>query len=110
MPRNPESIDPKQSKVVTSAPKKRAQRLPILFHDLRKLPITDDERYYRVSFRGWCKCQSPDIERRLEFSDIYKSRHPLLAVGWALADLENKYIVSKVDVDTIKVRLVELDN
>lgn len=93
-----------------ASPRKRAQRFPILFRDLRNLPLTDDERYYRVSLLGRCKYRYSGDEYRLEFSEIYKTRHPLLAVGLSLSDLGTRYLSSNVDVDTIKVRPIDVNN
>ncbi len=95
-----------------ASPRKRAQRFPILFRELRNLPLTDDERYYRVSLQGVCKYKysSSGDKNLLEFSEIYKTRHPLLAVGLALSDLGTRYLSSNVDVNTIKVRPIDVNN
>lgn len=99
MPNANKSIDPKNSKVATP----RAKRFPYFLRDMRKLTLSE-EQTYQVSFTATVRKEYGDQSAGLDFSCPYKTAHPLLALGYAIADCEDRYFSTEIEVGSIRIK------
>lgn len=98
------STSVKNSNAATSAPKKRAKKFPYFIQSMRTPDLfTEEEETYCVSFSAEVKKEFGGTWCDLEFCNIYHERHPLLALGMAIADCDAKYHQVKVRLNNIRI-------
>ena len=89
----------------TASVSKRNKRFPYLLRDMWNLPVEPEETLYQVScsanVRNDPKALGPS---RREYMHPFQAVHPLLALGLAIADVENRYYSVFVDACSIEIR------
>lgn len=81
----------------------RAKRFPYFLRDMRKLTLSE-EQTYQVSFTATVHKEYGDQSAGLDFSCPYKTAHPLLALGYAIADCEDRYFSTEIEVGSIRIK------
>lgn len=81
----------------------RAKRFPYFLRDMRKLTLSE-EQTYQVSFTATVRKEYGDQPAGLDFSCPYKTVHPLLALGYAIADCEDRYFSTEIEVGSIRIK------
>lgn len=81
----------------------RAKRFPYFLRDMRKLTLSE-EQTYQVSFTATVHKEYGNQPTGLDFSCPYKTVHPLLALGYAIADCEDRYFSTKIEVGSIRIK------
>lgn len=81
----------------------RAKRFPYFLRDMRKLTLSE-EQTYQVSFTATVRKEYGDQSAGLDFSCPYKTAHPLLALGYAIADCEDRYFSTEIKVGSIRIK------
>lgn len=104
MARTDKSTDPKHSTVATKITRKRVKKFPYFIRDMRTSELfTEAEEIYTVSFSAEVQKEFGAAWCDLEFRDIYREHHPLLALGMAIADCNAKYFQVKVRLCNIRI-------
>lgn len=86
------------------ATRKRPKKFPFFIQDMRTSDLfTEEEETYSVSFSAEVQREFGGDWRDLEFCNIYHERHPLLALGMAIADCDAKYHRVKVRLHNIRI-------
>lgn len=99
MPNSPES----GTRVNDTQTTPRAKRFPYFLRDMRKLTLSE-EQTYQVSFTATVHKEYGDQSAGLDFSCPYKTVHPLLALGYAIADCEDRYFSTEIEVGSIRIK------
>lgn len=81
----------------------RAKRFPYFLRDMRKLTLSE-EQTYQVSFTATVRKEYGNQPTGLDFSCPYKTVHPLLALGYAIADCEDRYFSTEIEVGSIRIK------
>lgn len=81
----------------------RAKRFPYFLRDMRKLTLSE-EQTYQVSFTATVHKEYGNQPVGLDFSCPYKTAHPLLALGYAIADCEDRYFSTEIEVGSIRIK------
>lgn len=81
----------------------RAKRFPYFLRDMRKLTLSE-EQTYQVSFTATVRKEYGDQPTGLDFSCPYKTVHPLLALGYAIADCEDRYFSTEIKIGSIRIK------
>lgn len=81
----------------------RAKRFPYFLRDMRKLTLSE-EQTYQVSFTATVRKEYGNQPTGLDFSCPYKTVHPLLALGYAIADCEDRYFSTEINVGSIRIK------
>lgn len=81
----------------------RAKRFPYFLRDMRKLTLSE-EQTYQVSFTATVRKEYGDQSAGLDFSCPYKTAHPLLALGYAIADCEDRYFSTEIKIGSIRIK------
>lgn len=81
----------------------RAKRFPYFLRDMRKLTLSE-EQTYQVSFTATVRKEYGDQFAGLDFSCPYKTTHPLLALGYAIADCEDRYFSTEIKIGSIRIK------
>lgn len=81
----------------------RAKRFPYFLRDMRKLTLSE-EQTYQISFTATVRKEYGDQSAGLDFSCPYKTAHPLLALGYAIADCEDRYFSTEIEVGSIRIK------
>lgn len=81
----------------------RAKRFPYFLRDMRKLTLSEDQTY-QVSFTATVRKEYGNQPVGLDFSCPYKTVHPLLALGYAIADCEDRYFSTEIEVGSIRIK------
>lgn len=81
----------------------RAKRFPYFLRDMRKLTLSEDQTY-QVSFTATVHKKYGNQPVGLDFSCPYKTVHPLLALGYAIADCEDRYFSTEIEVGSIRIK------
>lgn len=96
-------IDPKNSTVTTKSTRKR-KKFPYFIRDMRTSDFfTEEEEVYTVSFSAEVQKEYGGAWCDLEFRDVYRECHPLLALGVAMADCNAKYFQVKIRLSNIRI-------
>ncbi len=89
----------------TASVSKRNKRFPYLLRDMWNLPVEPEETLYQVSFSANVRRDPKALgPSRLEYMHPFQAVHPLLALGLAIADVENRYYSVFVDACSIEIR------
>lgn len=99
MPKSPES----GTRVNRTQTTPRAKRFPYFIRDMRKL-TPSEEQTYQVSFTATVRKEYGDQSAGLDFSCPYKTAHPLLALGYAIADCEDRYFSTEIKIGSIRIK------
>lgn len=99
MPKSPES----GTGVNRTQTTPRAKRFPYFLRDMRKLTLSE-EQTYQVSFTATVRKEYGDQSAGLDFSCPYKTAHPLLALGYAIADCEDRYFSTEIKIGSIRIK------
>ena len=81
----------------------RAKRFPYFLRDMRKLTLSE-EQTYQVCFTATVRKEYGDQSAGLDFSCPYKTVHPLLALGYAIADCEDRYFSTEIKIGSICIK------
>lgn len=93
MPKSPESIDPKQSKVDMPPVQEVQQevRYKRLSHNsMNRARFSDEPEMFSVQISG------EKFGDSIDFSDVYDEYHPLMALGRAVVMFQNDYTVATI--------------
>lgn len=86
------------------ATRRRTKKFPYFIRDMRTSDLfTEEEEIYTVSFAAEVQKEFGGAWCDLEFRDVYRERHPLLALGVAIADCDAKYCQVKVRLHNIRI-------
>lgn len=89
----------------TRSTAKRIKLFPYLIREMRTLPVSSGEELYQVSFSANVRRDPKALgPSRLEYVHPFQAVHPLLALGLAIADVENRYYSVFVDACSIEIR------
>ena len=99
MPKSPES----GTGVNRTQTTPRAKRFPYFLRDMRKLTLSE-EQTYQVSFTATVHKEYGNQPVGLDFSCPYKTAHPLLALGYAITDCEDRYFSTEIEVGSLRIQ------
>lgn len=98
------SIDPKNSKVTTKSTRKRVKKFPDFIRFMRDPDLfTEEAEIYTVSFSAKVQKEFGGAWCNLEFRDVYRECHPLLALGVAIADCDAQYCQMEMRLHDIRI-------
>lgn len=94
----------KNSNGSAKSTRKRVKKFPYFIRDMRNADFfTEEDAIYTVSFSAEVQKEFGGAWCDLEFRDVYRECHPLLALGVAIADCDAKYHQVKVRLHNIRI-------
>lgn len=103
MPRTPESGKTGNKSTRTTT---HIRRFPAFIRDMRNLPLSEEESLYQVSFSANVRKVYGAAISGLDYSRPYRTVHPLLALGLAMADIDNTYYSASVNITSVRIEKI----